>query len=104
ASRPLVLVVPALLPDPDLERRKAVALAQVGQAAGLVLGGDVAAHARRVGIDRAGRPPQQLAHARSLQLAAQVPERGVDAAQRTADLRTGELVLGVENSCRDSGL
>ena len=83
---PLVLVVPALPPDADLERGEAVAVSQLGETPRLVSRRDVAAHARRVRVDRAGGRSQELAHSHALQAAAQVPERRIDPGQRPADI------------------
>ena len=101
-SRPLVLVVAALPADPDLECREAGSLAELRQAPGLVVGPDVAAHARGVGVDRAHRMPEELAHALPLDPAPHVPQRRVDAGERPAHIRARELVLGVEDAGGES--
>ena len=83
---PLVLVVPALAPDADLERGEAVPVSQLGETPRLVSRLDVAAHARRVRVDRAGGRSEKLAHADALQAAPQIPERRIDPGQRPAEI------------------
>ena len=85
----------ALAADPDLERVVAVAIAQAGQTVGLGLGRDVAAHAGRVDPQGPRRAAEQLAHALALELAAQVPERGIEPGKRAAEIGARELVLAI---------
>ncbi len=92
ASGPLIPVVPIDTPYAHLEGAVPIGVPQAGQTLGLVLGRDVSAHARSIGGERPWRPAQQLAHAHTLQFAAQIPQCGIHAGQRPTDVRTGKFV------------
>ena len=95
AAGPFVLVVAAFLADPELEGPVARLVPEALQARGLVLGRDVPAHAG--GVDGEGPRPaaQELADALALKLAAQVPEGGIEAGERPAQVGARELVLAL---------
>ena len=56
-ARPFIPVMAAFRADPELESIIPMALLQLGQTAGLVLGGDVAAHAGGIDPEGPGLPP-----------------------------------------------
>ena len=91
---------PHSLPTRNLKAPKPCSVAQPCEALGLVLRRDVAAHARGVGRERPRGAARERAHRLPFRRAAQVPERGVDAGQRAADVRAGVLVLGLEDARR----
>ena len=99
AARPFVCVVAVFGADAELEGVKAIAIPQRQQARGFVLWRDIAAHARRVGAQRARFTAQQFTDGFVVQLALQIPQRGLHAAQRTHDVRAGKLVLAQRNQC-----
>ncbi|OPZ16592.1 MAG: hypothetical protein BWZ10_01395 [candidate division BRC1 bacterium ADurb.BinA364] len=102
SSRPGVLVVAAGRAGADFERPVAVGILQPLEPFRLVLGRDVAAHARTVGRNRPRLGAEQLADQFSFALAAQVPKRRIDAGQGAADIGPGELVVGVDDAFRQS--
>ena len=95
AAGPFVLVAADLLADAELEGVVAVRVAQPGETRGLVLGRDVAAHARGIDPERPRRAAQEFADALALEPAAQVPQRGVEPANRAAQVRARKLVLAL---------
>ena len=60
-------------------------------------GRDVALHRRGIGPQAAGRAAEQLAHALAFELAAQIPQRGVEAAHGAAQVGARELVLALRD-------
>ena len=80
-----------------------MALAQADEALGLGFRRDVPAHAGGVNAQRARLAAEQRADALALELAAQVPKRGVEPGQRAPDVGAWELVLPVRNQV-DQGL
>jgi len=86
APGPLVLVVAELLSDPDLERVEPFALVEPDESIGLVLGRDVASHARAVGAHLARPAADELAHALPLELPAEIPEGGVQAGEGAVEV------------------
>src|SRR5262249_45668494 len=98
AAGPLVLVMAAFLSDAELERGVAVLVPELDEAGGFVLGRDLAAfHA--AGIDRKGPglAAEQLTDALAGALAAQVPERGIEPAERAHEVGARKLVLPLRN-------
>jgi hypothetical protein len=87
--------VAAFPADAELEGPVTVVVPQPRQARGLVLGRDVAAHAGGVDRKRPRRAAQQFAYALAFQLAAQVPEGGVEPGQGAAQVGARELVLAL---------
>ena len=82
--------------DAELERRSSPSsCCRRDEPLGLLLGRDVAAHARCVDRERAGRAAEQLADALARELAAKIPERRVEAGERAVEVRAGVLVLAL---------
>ena len=81
-----------------LEGLEAARVAQLDQPRGLVFGRDVAPHAGAVDRERIGLAAEQLADRLALDLAVEVPDGRVHAGQRPADVRPGELHVGVDHA------
>ena len=98
AAGPLVLVMAAFLADSELECGVAVRVPQLGEARGFLLGRDLAAlHAGGIDRERPRLAAQQLADALARALAPQIPQGGVQAAQRAHQIGAGKLVLPLRN-------
>ena len=97
-TRPLVLVVTALLANADLEGIEAMLVTQPHQALDFVLGCDVAAHAGAIHRQRARRTTEKLTYALTFALAAQIPQRRVETGQRPAHVGAGKLELDLDNA------
>ena len=93
ATRPLVQIVAAFAADAELEGVIAAFVAQAHEPLRLVPRGDVAPHAGSVDPNRTRRTAEQLADALALQLAAQVPQGGIETAHGPAQVGARELVL-----------
>ena len=87
--------------EPDLERLAAEPVAKPREPRRLVGGTDVAAHARSVGRQRPHGSAEQDRHGLAGDLPVEIPERGVDARQRAAEERPGELQLRVDHRVVD---
>ena len=93
AAGPFVDVVAAFGADAELEGIEAVAVAQAQEAGGLVFRRDVALHRGGVGAELAGLAAEQRHDRLALDLAAPVPERGVEAGHGALEVGAGKLVL-----------
>src|SRR5215472_3746894 len=82
AAGPFVLVVPAFPPDAELECRVTVGVALAQEALRLRFRRDVALHTGGVDRKEARLAAQELADALALELATEIPERGVEAGDR----------------------
>ena len=96
-SGPFVVIVAALLPDPHLERVESVSLPEGGESSRLVRRSDVAAHARLVRTQGSRAPAEELADGLSLELASEIPERGLEPGEGAEEVRAVKLVLALRD-------
>ena len=101
SSRRRVTVAATRRAEPDLERLAADLVAKRASRAASSAGRDVAAHARSVGRQRPHGAAEEDRHGFAGDLPVEVPERGVDACQRAAEERPGELQLRVDHGVVD---
>ena len=102
-ARPFILVVPTFPSDAELERGIAMRVAQTKETIGLRLRRDIAFHAGGINGEEARLSAQKLADALALELAAQIPERRVEAAHRPAEIGAGKLVLAHRHDIHEPG-
>src|SRR5207247_59076 len=82
ASGPLVLIMAAFLADPELEGIIPAFVPELHESLGFILRRDLAAlHARCIDRKGPGASAEKRAHALALELAAQVPQSGIEPGQ-----------------------
>ena len=98
APRPFVGVVPAFRGDAKFKRVKTELAAEFRKPRDFGFAVNVAFHGGRVGAHFSRRAAEQCAYRLAGAPAAQIPQRGVQSAERAVQVRAGELVLKFGNA------
>jgi hypothetical protein len=93
APWPFVLVMADFGADPELESVEAEFIPQPQKPRGLVLRRDAALHGRGVGTNGTRLAADQFAHASAFQLAAQIPQRRIEAGHGAHEIGAGKFVF-----------